>query len=42
LYFISDDDKTGSLYLGSKLISGGSSVTLDALEDILIENAIDG
>jgi hypothetical protein len=45
LYFISDTgENSGSLYLGKKLISGGSSnnvtvlTSLSDLEDIVIEN----
>lgn len=45
LYFISDDDTSGKLYLGSKLISGGGSgsntpssgvVSLNDLEDVVL------
>jgi hypothetical protein len=45
LYFISDTgENSGSLYLGKKLISGGSSdnvtvfTSLSQLEDVVIEN----
>ena len=44
LYFISEKDaETGVLYLGEKVIAGGSSVSvtsLSDLEDVLLSNSI--
>ena len=44
LYFISKekDSTTGALYLGSKLISGGTDAGVSELGDIIIDNVGDG